>query len=280
MGFLLQEQNKMKLQIKLNEDEHQDIKINDNMVINIHRGDVGYVIDVYNTNDDLVCTNSIWDDDLDTAVEEPDIVTVTCYGQTKEYNRKEAIDFFTEGMLWCDPGSSEYSRYAMIVSQLESGSTHACDTVSEQESKWQGVYDKHSDTVEELIVSAVREDCEKHYNMELTDADWQKIYTKCTDVKRAEALKEAYRELKEELGDDAVDESYLDEVAEAASEQYDKAREWCKQQIEEATDKNKSKIARHSSGLREFLDTITDLDWAEIATRHRERCKRAEESNK
>lgn len=157
----------MKLQIKLNEDEHQDIKINDNMVIIIHRGDVGYVIDVYNTNDDLVCTNSIWDDDLDTAVEEP-----------------------------------------------------------------------------------------------------------------AEALKEACRELKEKAENATRGERYLDEVAEAASEQRDKAMEWCKQQIKEATAKNKSKGYRHSYGLREFLDTITDLDWAEIATRHRERCKRAEEADK
>lgn len=157
----------MELQIRLNEDEHQDIKINDNMVINIHRGDVGYVIDVYNTNDDLVCTNSIWDDDLDPAVEEP-----------------------------------------------------------------------------------------------------------------AEALKEAYRELKEEAENAIWGERYLDEVAEAASEQRDKAMEWCEQQIKEATDKNKSKVHRYSSGLVEFLDTITDLDWAEIAARHRERCKRAEEANK
>jgi hypothetical protein len=110
----------MKLQIRLNEDEHQDIKINDNMFINIYRGDVGYVIDVYNTNDDLVCTNSIWDDDLDTAVEEP-----------------------------------------------------------------------------------------------------------------AEALQEACRELKEKAENATWGERYLDEVAEAAGEQYDKAMEWCKQQIKD-----------------------------------------------
>ena len=159
------------------------------MVINIHRGDVGYVIDVYNTADDLVCTNSIWDDDLDAVAEAPDIVTVTCYGDTKEYTREEAIEFFKEGMWSCDPGSSEYSRYATIVDQLESGSTHACDTINEQENPWQAMYDKHG------------------------------------DVKCAEALKEAYRELKEKTENDIYGESYLDEVAEAASEQRAKAME-------------------------------------------------------
>lgn len=44
-----------------------------------------------------------------------DIVLVTCYGNTKEYTRQEAIDFFTEGMLWCDPGSSEFSRYVTLL---------------------------------------------------------------------------------------------------------------------------------------------------------------------
>lgn len=162
-----------------------------------------------------------------------DIVVVTCYGDTKEYNREEAIDFFKEGMWSCDPGSSEYSRYAMIVDQLESGSTYACDEIVEHESVWQDMYDKHPDTVEELIISAVREDCEKHYNMELTDADWQKIYTKCTDVKRAEALKKACRELKEKAENATWGERYLDEVAEAASEQRDKAMEWCEQQLKD-----------------------------------------------
>lgn len=56
-----------------------------------------------------------------------DIVVVTCYGNTKEYNREEAIDHFTEGMLWCDPGSSEFSRYANIVSQLRCGCTFVSD---------------------------------------------------------------------------------------------------------------------------------------------------------
>ena len=128
---------------------------------------------------------------------EDDIVLVTCYGDTKEYNREEAIDFFKEGMLWCDPGSSEYSRYAMIVDQLESGSTHACDTVSEQESVWQALYNKHDGN------------------------------------KYAEALKKSYRELKEELEDDTWDDSYLDEVAEAASEQRAKAMGWCEQQLKD-----------------------------------------------
>lgn len=49
-------------------------------------------------------------------------VTVTCYGKTETYkSKKEAISFFKEGMMWCDPGSSEYARYATIVMKLESG---------------------------------------------------------------------------------------------------------------------------------------------------------------
>lgn len=49
-------------------------------------------------------------------------VTVTCYGKTKTYkSKREAISIFKEGMKWCDPGSSEFERYAIIVMKLESG---------------------------------------------------------------------------------------------------------------------------------------------------------------
>jgi hypothetical protein len=56
------------------------------------------------------------------------MVTVTCYGTTQVFkSRKKAIDFFEEGMMWCDPGSSEFSRYANIVMQLKSGMTDVSD---------------------------------------------------------------------------------------------------------------------------------------------------------
>jgi hypothetical protein len=56
-------------------------------------------------------------------------VTVTCYGKTKIYkSRKEAIKYFKEGMKWCDPFSSEFERYAIIVMKLESGMTVVDDS--------------------------------------------------------------------------------------------------------------------------------------------------------
>ena len=55
-------------------------------------------------------------------------VKVTCYRETKTYKtRKEAIDFYSEGMCCCDPGSSEFERYATIVMQLEAGHMSASD---------------------------------------------------------------------------------------------------------------------------------------------------------
>lgn len=55
-------------------------------------------------------------------------VKVTCYGQTKTYTTaKKAIKEFMEGMLWCDPNSSEYARYAIIVHRLMCGETEVND---------------------------------------------------------------------------------------------------------------------------------------------------------
>ena len=56
------------------------------------------------------------------------MIKVTCYGEVSEYKtRKEAINHFKEGMCYCDPYSSEYERYAMIVAQLEAGKTEVSD---------------------------------------------------------------------------------------------------------------------------------------------------------
>ena len=55
-------------------------------------------------------------------------VTVTCYGKTKSWpSAQKAYNFFSQGMESCDPGSSEYSRYAYIVEQLNRGETEVTD---------------------------------------------------------------------------------------------------------------------------------------------------------
>ncbi len=50
-----------------------------------------------------------------------DIVTITCYGTTKEYERLEALREFTQGVLFCE--GSERDRYASIVAGLRAGKT-------------------------------------------------------------------------------------------------------------------------------------------------------------
>ena len=56
-----------------------------------------------------------------------DQVSVTCYGTTETLTRQEAIAKYSEGMAACDPGSSEYSRYANIVQQAIYGVTNIKD---------------------------------------------------------------------------------------------------------------------------------------------------------
>lgn len=48
-----------------------------------------------------------------------DIVTITCYGKTKEYERQEAIIYFLQCMM-CSEGA-EQSRYTNIYLKLISG---------------------------------------------------------------------------------------------------------------------------------------------------------------
>lgn len=51
-------------------------------------------------------------------------ITVKVYGTTTEYaSREEAEAFYREGMEYCDPRSSEYSRYAFICEALECEAT-------------------------------------------------------------------------------------------------------------------------------------------------------------
>ena len=56
-----------------------------------------------------------------------DVVTVTCYRETKTYKRADAMAFFLEGMAWCDPSSSEHDRYAKIYTALARGETVVTD---------------------------------------------------------------------------------------------------------------------------------------------------------
>ena len=51
-------------------------------------------------------------------------VTVTCYDKTEQYpSAKAAIDYFNEGLLYCDPESSEADRYQTIIDKLSMGET-------------------------------------------------------------------------------------------------------------------------------------------------------------
>lgn len=54
-----------------------------------------------------------------------DIVKVTCYGTTKEYERQDAIKKFLEGMMFCD--GSEKERYTNIYLGLIQGYKEVSD---------------------------------------------------------------------------------------------------------------------------------------------------------
>ena len=53
-------------------------------------------------------------------------VTTVCYGQRREWpSRKEAMDFFEEGILGSE--GSEQERYVTIYFKLKNGATEASD---------------------------------------------------------------------------------------------------------------------------------------------------------
>ena len=54
-----------------------------------------------------------------------DIVTIICYGETKQMERAEAIKKFSEGVLCCE--GSEQGRYANILAELLQGYTTCTD---------------------------------------------------------------------------------------------------------------------------------------------------------
>ena len=54
-------------------------------------------------------------------------VRVTCYRKTETMTRGEALAYYQEGMMCCDPGSSECQRYTTIVCRLMDGLTEVSD---------------------------------------------------------------------------------------------------------------------------------------------------------
>jgi len=54
-------------------------------------------------------------------------VTIICYRKKETMKRKDAIDFYLEGMMSCDPGSSECGRYTTIYCQLMEGNKQCSD---------------------------------------------------------------------------------------------------------------------------------------------------------
>lgn len=56
-----------------------------------------------------------------------DTVIVTCYGQTKTWERKDALEFYLEGMAWSE--GSERDRYVNIYYQLARGAKEASDEI-------------------------------------------------------------------------------------------------------------------------------------------------------
>ena len=56
-----------------------------------------------------------------------DLVTVTCYRETKTMTRTKAMSFYLLGMVSCDPNSSECARYNKIYTELACGKSTVSD---------------------------------------------------------------------------------------------------------------------------------------------------------
>ena len=56
------------------------------------------------------------------------MITVECYGQISVFkSKKDAVNYFEEGIACCDSQSSEAGRYAYIIDQLEQGNKIVSD---------------------------------------------------------------------------------------------------------------------------------------------------------
>lgn len=57
------------------------------------------------------------------------MIKVTCYDKVYEFkSATAAIKHFKKGMCSCDPNSSEFDRYAVIVDQLYEGKNEVTDS--------------------------------------------------------------------------------------------------------------------------------------------------------
>lgn len=54
-----------------------------------------------------------------------DMVTIICYGEESKMSRQEAIEEFTEGVMYCE--GSEQARYINILMDLKAGKTICTD---------------------------------------------------------------------------------------------------------------------------------------------------------
>ena len=54
-------------------------------------------------------------------------VTITCYRNTEKMKRSNALKYYRQGIMCCDPGSSECERYTTIYFQLLDGRMHCSD---------------------------------------------------------------------------------------------------------------------------------------------------------
>lgn len=54
-----------------------------------------------------------------------DLVVVTCYGESKVWERKDAIHYYSQGAMFCE--GSEAERYWNIYGQLINGAKEAYD---------------------------------------------------------------------------------------------------------------------------------------------------------
>lgn len=62
------------------------------------------------------------------------VVVTVCYGEKQEWtSRKEAIEFFRQGVIECDTGSSECSRYMKILADLLMGKSLCTDEEDESD---------------------------------------------------------------------------------------------------------------------------------------------------
>ena len=56
------------------------------------------------------------------------MIKVTCYGDQKLFkSKRQAINYFMQGVYSCDPNSSECGRYMYIISELLAGAKEVSD---------------------------------------------------------------------------------------------------------------------------------------------------------